>query len=451
MLTFTNMEIVIGILGLALVAAVVFAMRLYNKLALKNGEVGHLSAQLQEGERQRSALTADVASGAEKLDTLRRELSESKAESARLSERLKITEQERITMQQEAETRFKLLANEIFANESQKFKQSSETRLDEILKPLRDNIETFRKTVVENYSKEADARLLLTQHLKDLMELNASIGKDARNLTEALKGDSKVQGDWGEMILDSILQKSGLEKGVNYFVQETRNEDGELIRDKDGRQLRPDVVVCLPDKKCIVIDSKVSLTAYANYVNADTEEERKSFGQAHVASVRAHLKELDMKKYQDYVGMDADSRIDYVLMFIPNENAYITAMTLDRELWQEAYDKRVVIISPAHVISTLRLVSQLWSRDKQTKNSLKIAEESGKLYDKFVGFLDDMKSIDDSLTKTRTAYDNALKKLSTGRGNLISRAESLRKLGAKASKSLPASLSAPVEEDDTDE
>ena len=158
-----------------------------------------------------------------------------------------------------------------------------------------------------------------------------------------------------------------------------------------------------------------------------------------------------MKKYQDYVGMDADSRIDYVLMFIPNENAYITAMTLDRELWQEAYDKRVVIISPAHVISTLRLVSQLWSRDKQTKNSLKIAEESGKLYDKFVGFLDDMKSIDDSLTKTRTAYDNALKKLSTGRGNLISRAESLRKLGAKASKSLPASLSAPVEEDDTDE
>ena len=225
------------------------------------------------------------------------------------------------------------------------------------------------------------------------MAQNQAITKEAKELSQALTGNSKVQGDWGEMVLETILKKSGLVKDEHYFVQQTRQEDGSLITNDDNRQLRPDVVVKLPDNKYIVIDSKVSLTAYVSYINADTEEERNAAGKAHIASVRKHLKELEDKKYQDNIGLDKDSRLDYVLMFIPNEHAYMTAMALDSKLWMDAYDMRVVIISPAHVLSTLRLIAQLWSRDKQTKNALDIAEQGGRLYDKFVGFVNDMKRI----------------------------------------------------------
>ena len=229
-------------------------------------------------------------------------------------------------------------------------------------------------------------------------------------------------------------------EGENYFVQRTKNDDGTQIKNDDNGRLRPDVVVALPDKKCIVIDSKVSLTAYVNYINADNEDDRQRFGEAHLLSVRSHLKELETKRYQDFVGVGNDDRIDYVLMFIPNEHAYMAAMTLDNNLWMEAYEKRVVIISPAHVISTLRLIAQLWTRDKQTKNALKIAEEGGKLYDKFVGFVNDMQTVEQSLGKASEAYASAMSKLHTGRGCIVSKVENLKKLGAKTSKTLPSDM-----------
>ncbi len=427
------MEFVLGALCVILLSACVVMIVQWQKV---RSELKSQCGLTELANKQIEEQSATLRKKEQEVEMYKEQLSGVQIENARLNERMKIIEKEYVKLQMESELRFKNLANEILATQTEKLRQNNELRLGEILKPLKDNISEFRKTVLDTYTNETKERYALSKHIQDLMALNTSIGKDARDLTEALKGNSKIQGDWGEMVLESILEKSGLIKDENYFVQVSRNENGELLTDTDGRALRPDVVVCLPDKKYIVIDSKVSLTAYTNYVNADTEEERLNAGKAHVASVRKHIKELENKKYQDYVGVSADNRIDYVLMFIPNEHAYLVAMSLDKQLWQDAYDKRIVVISPAHVISTLRLIAQLWTRDRQTKNALKIATESGKLYDKFVGFLDDMKNIEDYIGKAQNAYSSAYKKLATGNGNLISKVESLKALGARTTKSL---------------
>ena len=371
---------------------------------------------------------------------LRNELEEARIENARLKEKIGNVEAFNNSVREETKAQFKSLAADIFSSQSEKFKEANETRLSEILNPLKEDIKDFKRRVDDTYMNSSKERTLLGEQMKRLMELNMSIGKEARDLTEALSGNTKVQGDWGEMVLETILVKSGLVEGENYFVQRTKNDDGTQIKNDDNGRLRPDVVVALPDKKCIVIDSKVSLTAYVNYINADNEDDRQHFGKAHLLSVRSHLKELETKRYQDFVGVGNDDRIDYVLMFIPNEHAYMAAMTLDNNLWMEAYEKRVVIISPAHVISTLRLIAQLWTRDKQTKNALKIAEEGGKLYDKFVGFVNDMQTVEQSLGKASEAYASAMSKLHTGRGCIVSKVENLKKLGAKTSKTLPSDM-----------
>ena len=371
---------------------------------------------------------------------LRNELEEARIENARLKEKIGNVETFNNSVREETKAQFKSLAADIFSSQSEKFKEANETRLSEILNPLKEDIKDFKRRVDDTYMNSSKERTLLGEQMKRLMELNMSIGKEARDLTEALSGNTKVQGDWGEMVLETILVKSGLVEGENYFVQRTKNDDGTQIKNDDNGRLRPDVVVALPDKKCIVIDSKVSLTAYVNYINADNEDDRQRFGKAHLLSVRSHLKELETKRYQDFVGVGNDDRIDYVLMFIPNEHAYMAAMTLDNNLWMEAYEKRVVIISPAHVISTLRLIAQLWTRDKQTKNALKIAEEGGKLYDKFVGFVNDMQTVEQSLGKASEAYASAMSKLHTGRGCIVSKVENLKKLGAKTSKTLPSDM-----------
>lgn len=368
------------------------------------------------------------------------ELEEARIENARLKEKIGNVEAFNNSVREETKAQFKSLAADIFSSQSEKFKEANETRLSEILNPLKEDIKDFKRRVDDTYMNSSKERTLLGEQMKRLMELNMSIGKEARDLTEALSGNTKVQGDWGEMVLETILVKSGLVEGENYFVQRTKNDDGTQIKNDDNGRLRPDVVVALPDKKCIVIDSKVSLTAYVNYINADNEDDRQRFGKAHLLSVRSHLKELETKRYQDFVGVGNDDRIDYVLMFIPNEHAYMAAMTLDNNLWMEAYEKRVVIISPAHVISTLRLIAQLWTRDKQTKNALKIAEEGGKLYDKFVGFVNDMQTVEQSLGKASEAYASAMSKLHTGRGCIVSKVENLKKLGAKTSKTLPSDM-----------
>lgn len=385
-------------------------------------------------------LVALVAIKDKAARALRNELEEARIENARLKEKIGNVEAFNNSVREETKAQFKSLAADIFSSQSEKFKEANETRLSEILNPLKEDIKDFKRRVDDTYMNSSKERTLLGEQMKRLMELNMSIGKEARDLTEALSGNTKVQGDWGEMVLETILVKSGLVEGENYFVQRTKNDDGTQIKNDDNGRLRPDVVVALPDKKCIVIDSKVSLTAYVNYINADNEDDRQRFGKAHLLSVRSHLKELETKRYQDFVGVGNDDRIDYVLMFIPNEHAYMAAMTLDNNLWMEAYEKRVVIISPAHVISTLRLIAQLWTRDKQTKNALKIAEEGGKLYDKFVGFVNDMQTIEQSLGKASEAYASAMSKLHTGRGCIVSKVENLKKLGAKTSKTLPSDM-----------
>lgn len=385
-------------------------------------------------------LVALVAIKDKAARALRNELEEARIENARLKEKIGNVEAFNNSVREETKAQFKSLAADIFSSQSEKFKEANETRLSEILNPLKEDIKDFKRRVDDTYMNSSKERTLLGEQMKRLMELNMSIGKEARDLTEALSGNTKVQGDWGEMVLETILVKSGLVEGENYFVQRTKNDDGTQIKNDDNGRLRPDVVVALPDKKCIVIDSKVSLTAYVNYINADNEDDRQRFGKAHLLSVRSHLKELETKRYQDFVGVGNDDRIDYVLMFIPNEHAYMAAMTLDKNLWMEAYEKRVVIISPAHVISTLRLIAQLWTRDKQTKNALKIAEEGGKLYDKFVGFVNDMQTVEQSLGKASEAYASAMSKLHTGRGCIVSKVENLKKLGAKTSKTLPSDM-----------
>lgn len=385
-------------------------------------------------------LVALVAIKDKAARALRNELEEARIENARLKEKIGNVEAFNNSVREETKAQFKSLAADIFSSQSEKFKEANETRLSEILNPLKEDIKDFKRRVDDTYMNSSKERTLLGEQMKRLMELNMSIGKEARDLTEALSGNTKVQGDWGEMVLETILVKSGLVEGENYFVQRTKNDDGTQIKNDDNGRLRPDVVVALPDKKCIVIDSKVSLTAYVNYINADNEDDRQRFGKAHLLSVRSHLKELETKRYQDFVGVGNDDRIDYVLMFIPNEHAYMAAMTLDNNLWMEAYVKRVVIISPAHVISTLRLIAQLWTRDKQTKNALKIAEEGGKLYDKFVGFVNDMQAVEQSLSKASEAYASAMSKLHTGRGCIVSKVENLKKLGAKTSKTLPSDM-----------
>lgn len=364
------------------------------------------------------------------VDNLKIRLEEAKAQT---EEALKAAEQQQREMLKQNEANFKVLANDIMERHSTTLREQNEQRIGEILKPLKENIDRFRDEVNKCYNSEARERFSLQEKIKDLIEANNNIGREARELATALRGNSKKQGDWGEFVLESILERSGLRKGEEFTVQETTGADGATLRDDEGRLLRPDVVVHYPDGRAMVIDSKVSLTAFTDYVNAEDPERQDAYGKLHLASVVKHINELSDKKYQDYVGRE---RLDFVMMFIPNEGAYSAAMTLDPTLWQKAYDKRVLIVSPTQLIGSLRLISQLWSHDRQTRNAIDIAEKSGQMYDKFVGFVTDMERIEKGLTAARTAYDGAMNKLRDGRGNLITRAENLRKLGVKASKRL---------------
>lgn len=334
-------------------------------------------------------------------------------------------------MLEQSEARFKLLANDILAQQTSRLTEHNQETLGNILNPLKQNIDSFRRDVTTFYSKEAAERFSLQEHIKELIMANNSIGKEARELSQALRGNTKVQGDWGEIVLETILENSGLRKGEEFEVQLTRDETGAVLRNDKGDALRPDVVVHYPGGKIMVIDSKVSLTAFVEYVNSDNDSDREHYGHLHLASIAKHVDELSKKSYQDYIGKQT---LDFVMMFVPNESAYAAAMTMDPSLWQKAYDKRVLIVSPTQLVASLKVVSQLWLHDRQTRNAIDIAEKAGAMYDKFVGFLTDMDKIDRSLTSTRTAFDAAMNKLRYGTGSLVVRAEKLRELGAKAAK-----------------
>ena len=423
------------ILSAILLLCIILIFWLFTALNNQKSQLSTLST-----ERTTWAMQAEMANNRanevqKEIQRLQNEMSTFREENGRLKERIKFIEEEKEKLAKESETRFQNIANEILTTNSRIFKEQNETRLSEILTPLKENIEQFKKTINDSYSNEARERFSLQERIKELIELNQSISKEAKDLTTALKGNSKVQGDWGEMILENILEKSGLEKGREYEVQVTTDENGKTLRNDEGTALRPDVVINYPGNRYVVIDSKVSLNAYVSYVNAETSEDQDKYAKQHLLSMRNHITELKNKKYQDYVG---GGKTDFVMMFIPNEAAYITAMQLDSTLWQDAYDVRVLLVSPTQLISALRLVAQLWSHDRQTRNAIEIAKVGGNMYDKFVGFVEDMHKIKKSITQTHDAYTLAMNKLQDGRGNLMSYAEKMRTLGAKASKSLPA-------------
>lgn len=329
-------------------------------------------------------------------------------------------------LQKDLKYNFQHLANDILEEKSKKMDEHSERNLNELLNPLKEKINLFETRIKESYDKEARERFSMQKELQSLVEMNHKLSSDAQSLTQALKGDSKMQGDWGEMILERILEQSGLQEGREYFKQMN-------VKDEQNKNLRPDFVVQYPGERYLVIDSKVSLRAYENYRQADDIKEQEQFIKKHIDDIKIHIQQLSDKKYDDYV---PGSSLDFVLMFMPIEGALMSAMQHDKSLWNHAFDKRILLISPTNLVAALRMITTLWKHDAQNKNVLSIAEESGKLYDKFVGFVEDLDKIDIQLAKTRDSFEDAKKKLSSGKGNLVSKAENLKALGAKTKKNL---------------
>lgn len=395
--------------------------------------------------RTEEALKADNEAKNAQLIDLNRQAAERAARCAALEEKLLYqqaeAERERArrteeiaALQEQQRLAFKNLANDILEEKSRQFKQSNRESLESLLKPFRENIEGFRKRVDEVYDKEAQQRFSLKEEIRSLNEMNRRMSEEANNLTRALKGNSKVQGDWGEMILETILDSSHLVKGIHYFTQEN-------LKDAAGNNLRPDVILNLPDRKQIVVDSKVSLTAYVTYSETDAPEAQQRAVKEHVRSVRSHIAELAGKSYQTLLnGQNKSVSPDFVIMFIPNEPAFLLAMQQDSALWSDAYNRKVIISSPTNLFALLKIVDDLWKRDGQSKNALAIATEGANLYDKFVGFSETLLDLGRSLGAATGKYEQAMNQLKTGRGNLIRRAERLRELQVKASKSLPAQL-----------
>ncbi|MBD1431138.1 MULTISPECIES: DNA recombination protein RmuC [Sphingobacterium] len=321
---------------------------------------------------------------------------------------------------------FQVLANKILEEKSQKFTALNQQYLGVILDPLKEKIKTFEEKVEKSYAQESAERNVLKGVVEQLMQQSLQIKDEANNLTRALKGDSKKQGNWGEVILERVLERSGLSKDQEYRLQAS-------LQDEFGRRLQPDAIIDLPDDKQLVVDSKVSLIAYDNYINAETEEELALHLKLHVQSIENHVKELSAKNYHSLYGIHSP---DFVLLFIPIESALSVAVMQKPELFSDAWDRRVVIVSPSTLLATLRTIASMWKQERQNRNVLEIAREAGALYDKFVGFLTDMQQIQVHLNKASEKHDEAMKKLSTGAGNVVRRVENLKTLGAKANKQI---------------
>jgi len=359
------------------------------------------------------------------LNDLKSEHAKLTAENNTLFEKLDTQKEEIEKMYKNNLAEFQSLANKILDEKSDKFTKSNQENIKQILEPFDTNLKALQKKVEETYDKESKERFSLDKTVKELFRLTNQVSQEAKNLTNALKADVKKQGNWGEMILDTILDNSGLTKGQQYFLQDA-------YKDSEGNTKLPDVVVKFPDNREVIIDSKVSLVAYEKYVNAETSDVQKIALNEHLTSLKNHIDNLHSKNY-----FEKKDSLDFILLFVPIEPAYLLAIQQDSDLWNYAYQKKILLISPTNLITTLKLISELWKRDTQNKNALDIADRGKKLYDKFVSFVEDFKDIDKHINKTQDSYNNAFNKLTKGRGNLISQAEKLIDLGVSPKKEIP--------------
>ncbi|MCA6463126.1 MAG: DNA recombination protein RmuC [Chitinophagaceae bacterium] len=390
-------------------------LRLDELLRVEKAAHESVRARLEAAEKQ--GLLLD-----ERLNTTRQQLEEAKKAQQQISDAMK--------------NEIELLATRLISGNTQQLVSKNEEKLGQLLQPLQQELTGFKKAVQDAYQKESNERFSLSKEIEKLVQSSVRVSEEANNLATALKGNSKTMGDWGEMVLETLLEHSGLIKDRNYFVQQyLRDASGKVIKDEEGNMLQPDVMIVYPDQRKVIIDAKVSLVAWDKYVKAtDTLEKEKAL-QEHLASMYRHIEGLSKKKYGRYA-----EALDYVLMFVPIEPAFLESLKKDDSLWKRAYDKNIMLVSPTNLMAVLKIVADLWRIEKQNLNAIQIAEKAGALYDKFFGFLDNMEGVKKKLQDANTTFDEAYKQFYTGRGSMINRAEELKKMGANATKQIPEKL-----------
>ena len=403
-----------------------------NALILEKGryiEKCQLLLGQQEGIKQdNSALSVSVKSLEKENYQLALDKGKLNSQLLYLEEKLIYQKQELDKMGSRFQQEFELLANKILEEKAKKFTSQNQENIENILQPLGKELEAFKKQVQEAYAMESRERFSLEGKVKELALLNQQISQEAKNLTNALKGNAKIRGNWGEAILETILQNSGLEKDRHYSIQGfLKDENGHPLIGPDGKRMQPDVIIHYPDDKKVIIDSKISLIAYEKYSSAIGDSEQKIALDLHIKAIKTHIDQLSSKQYESYA-----KALDFVIMFVPLEAAYIVALQADPQIWEYAYKKRVLLISSSNLIAALKMIKDLWIRDDQSKNALEIAERGGKLYDKLSNFVNSLEDVGKYLDKSQDSYATAIKQLKTGKGNLISQAEKLRSLGINA-------------------
>jgi len=387
-----------------------------------------LTEQIVTNSETQKQLNTDIEKQRSENAQLLGENAKLKAENVSLADKLATQKEEIQELHKTSQLHFEKIAGQILEEKSGKFTEANKTNIEALLKPLGENIENFKKKVEETYDKESKQRFSLEEKVKDLIEQTNKVSTEANNLASALKGQVKKQGNWGEIILESILEQSGLVKDREYFTQAT-------IKDDEGKSLRPDVLVKLPDSRVVIIDSKMSLIAYERFSSAEKAEEQTQYLQEHLASIYAHIEGLHNKQYDNL-----EASLDFTMMFIPIEPAYLLAIQADNSLWANAYAKRILLISPTNLIACLKLINDLWKREMQSKNAQEIVNRGEKMYEKFVGFANTMQDIGKNIGKTQEAYNTAMNQLNTGAGNLVGQAMKLKGLGLKSSKEMPNNL-----------